>query len=163
MSVRKNIGFIELIVILCIIVITVRVWIYKKPDTTQPLTIKATPVSNSKKTNVTSKPDKMSHHDKELLIIYRYHDTCQKQFGEEAARQKAVDWLNKKVSVPSLPVPSGVQKASLNTIGGLVITFYDGLTVTYCGSCYGHSKEVEKLKNYCREQSKNSGKQIQNK
>ncbi|MEQ8192487.1 MAG: hypothetical protein ABRQ39_31265 [Candidatus Eremiobacterota bacterium] len=160
---RKNIGLIELIAILCIIVIAVRVWSYKKPDNTQPFTIKATPVSNSKKTNITSKPDKMSRHDKELLIIYRYHDACQKQFGEETARQKAVDWLNKKVSVPSLPVPSGVQKASLNTIGGLVITFYDGLTVIYCNSCYGHDKRTEELRNYCKEQSKKSGKQIQKK
>ncbi|MEQ8192206.1 MAG: hypothetical protein ABRQ39_29850, partial [Candidatus Eremiobacterota bacterium] len=83
------------------IVIAVRVWIYKKPDTTQPFTIKATPVCNSKKTNITSKPDKMSRHEKELSIIYKYHDDCKKQFGKDTARQKALDWLNKKVSVPS--------------------------------------------------------------
>ena len=160
---RKSIGFIELIVILCMIVIAVRVWTYKKPDTTKSFTIKATPVCNTKKTNLTSMLDKTSRHNKELLVIYRYHDACKKQFGEDAARQKTVDWLNKKVSVPSLPVPSGVQKASLNTIGGLVITFYDGLTVIYCGSCYGHDKRTEELTNYYKEQSKNSGKQIQNK
>ena len=160
---RKNIGFIELIIVISVIVLIVKGMAYKKPDATQSFTIKATPVSNTKKTNLTPYPDKMSRHDKELSIIYKYHDDCKKQFGADKARQKTVDWLNNKM--PSSPVPAGVQKASINTTGSIVITFYDGLNVTYCNASYDHDQRVEELSKYLREKIKpeNSGKQIQDK
>lgn len=81
---RNTITVIELVIVICVIVVSVRVWTYKKSDSKpNPL---PTPVSKITPSN-----------DEQMSIILRYYHIWKKQIGEEKAKQKTVDWLNKNV------------------------------------------------------------------
>ncbi len=123
---RNTITIIELVIVLCVIVVTVRVCTYKKPEakisTTVP-TPKATP---------TMRPWEEHFYDKQMSIVMQYYDDWERELGKRKAIKKTLDWINGKVPSEA-PVPEGMVKAYMGGINGtsIVIKFNDGVSIGF--------------------------------
>ncbi|MEQ8222879.1 MAG: hypothetical protein ABRQ37_11295 [Candidatus Eremiobacterota bacterium] len=114
---RRNITFIELIIIFCIIAVIARGWEYKKSES---------------KVSFIPIPTPILAHEEEMKIIDLYYRNCMdnENLSQWASMLKTVDWLNGKV--PSSPsIPKGVVKAYMEKNKykegtGIVIIFNDG-------------------------------------
>ncbi|MEQ8168232.1 MAG: hypothetical protein ABRQ38_05000 [Candidatus Eremiobacterota bacterium] len=109
---RNTITIIELVIVLCVIVVAVRVWSYRKPENKPSL---STPVLTATPTNAM-----------QVSMICKYYNIWEKQVGEEKAKQMVVDWLNNKKLPSDPPVPESLVKAEIDTIGRIVLQFKQG-------------------------------------
>ncbi len=115
---RNTITIIELVIVLCVIVVSVMAWTYKKPEAKI-----STPVPAPKATPTRHPPFDGFYTKKIALVIMRYED-WERELGKRKAMQKTVDWLNGKLpSEP--PVPEGIVKGYIE--GRLInVEFNDG-------------------------------------
>ena len=115
---RNTITIIELVIVLCVIVVAVRGWTYKKPEA------KLTPTPIPKATPTRHPPEEGFYDKQTYLVIMRY-ESWERELGKRKAMQKTVDWINGKLPSEA-PVPEGIVKAYIE--GRLInIEFNDGM------------------------------------
>lgn len=123
---RNTITVIELVIVICVIVVSVRVWTYKKPEakiSTPVPTPKATPTMRSLEDHF---------YDKQMSIVMNYYNDWERELGKRKAIKKTLDWINGKLPSEA-PVSEGMVKAYMGGINGtsIVIKFNDGVSIGF--------------------------------
>lgn len=114
---RNTITIIELVIVLCVIVVAVRGWTYKKPEA------KLTPTPIPKATP-TRHPPFDNFYAKQMAFVTNRYVGWERELGKRKAMQKTVDWVNRKLPSEA-PVPECIVKAYIE--GRFInIEFNDG-------------------------------------
>jgi len=124
---RNTITIIELIIILCVIVVAVRVWGYRKPDSKiicNP-TPTFTPYKFKKIPTVLPIPTLSPHKQEAVSKIRDYYDECCNNLDNDSPERKTLDWLNQKIPSSS-PIPKGIVGAYDDSESGINVIFDDG-------------------------------------
>ena len=118
---RNTITIIELVIVICVIVVSVRIWTYKKPDS------KPTPIPTPEATPA-QHPLEEHYYSRQMSTVIAYYNDCKRKFGREKAVKKTIDWINKKSSSSELIVPDCMKRAYAGIDNECIfIEFNDGM------------------------------------
>jgi hypothetical protein len=123
---RNTVTIIELMVVICVIIVSVRVWNYRKLEEKAKLptpTPKATPTCHSAEEHF---------YEQQFAKVFGFYNKLEKQLGRKKAIEKTLKWLNGDLLLEE-PVPEGIVKAYVEgrRTKNFMIEFSDGMRVGF--------------------------------